>query len=37
MPRVIRDTLISARELALTLGPFTLLAVALLAGAYTLL
>jgi TRAP-type uncharacterized transport system substrate-binding protein len=37
MPRVIRDTLISARELALTAGPFVLLAVALLAGAYTLL
>ena len=37
MPRVIRDTLISARELALTAGPFILLAVALLAGAYTLL
>ena len=37
MPRVIRDTLISARELAFTAGPFILLAVALLAGAYTLL
>ena len=34
MPRIIRDTLISARELALTVGPFVLLAVALLAGAY---
>ena len=34
MPRVIRDTLVSARELALTVGPFVLLAVALLAGAY---
>ena len=34
MPRVIRDTLISARELALTVGPFVLLAAALLAGAY---
>lgn len=37
MPRVIRDTLISAREIALTAGPFILLAAALLAGAYTLL
>jgi TRAP-type uncharacterized transport system substrate-binding protein len=37
MPRVIRDTLISARELALTVGPFVLLAAALLAGAYYLL
>ena len=34
MPRVIRDTLISARELALTVGPFVLLAAALLAAAY---
>lgn len=37
MPRVIRDTLISARELAVTVGPFVLLAVALLVGAYYLL
>ncbi len=37
MPRVIRDTLISARELALTMGPFLLLTVALLIGAYYLL
>ena len=37
MPRVIRDTLISVRELALTVGPFVLLSVALLAGAYYLL
>jgi TRAP-type uncharacterized transport system substrate-binding protein len=37
MPRVIRDTLVSARELALTVGPFVLLAAALLAGAYYLL
>jgi len=37
MPRVIRDTLISVRELAVTVGPFVLLAVALLAGAYYLL
>ena len=34
MPRVIRDTLIAARELALTAGPFVLLAVCLLVGAY---
>ncbi len=37
MPRVIRDTLVSARELAFTVGPFVLLAAALLAGAYYLL
>ncbi len=37
MPRVIRDTLISAREFSLTVGPFVLLAVVLLAGAYYLL
>jgi TRAP-type uncharacterized transport system substrate-binding protein len=37
MPRVIRDTLVSVRELVLTAGPFILLAVALLAGAYYLL
>ncbi len=34
MPRVIRDTLISARDLALTAGPFILLAAVMLAGAY---
>lgn len=34
MPRVIRDTLISAREAVITFGPFILVAVALLAGAY---
>ena len=34
MPRILRDTLISARELAATAGPFLLLAVALLIGAY---
>jgi TRAP-type uncharacterized transport system substrate-binding protein len=37
MPRVIRDTLVSARELALTFGPFVLIAAALMAGAYYLL
>jgi TRAP-type uncharacterized transport system substrate-binding protein len=37
MPRVIRDTLISARELAVTVGPFVLLTMALLVGAYYLL
>jgi TRAP-type uncharacterized transport system substrate-binding protein len=37
MPRVIRDTLVSARELALTVGPFVVLAVALFAVAYYLL
>lgn len=37
MPRVIRDTLVSIRELSLTIGPFVLLAVVLLAGAYYVL
>jgi len=37
MPRVIRDTLISVRELLITAGPFIVLAVVLLAGAYYLL
>ena len=37
MPRVIRDTLISARELLATAGPFLALTLALLAGAYYLL
>jgi TRAP transporter TAXI family solute receptor len=35
--RTIRDTLISARELAVTAGPFVLLTLVLLAGAYYLL
>ena len=34
MPRVIRDTLVSVRELLFTAGPFIVLTVALLAGAY---
>lgn len=37
MRRTIRETLISARELLLTAGPFIALAAALLAGAYYLL
>ncbi|MSQ63973.1 MAG: C4-dicarboxylate ABC transporter substrate-binding protein [Betaproteobacteria bacterium] len=37
MPRVIRDTLVSVRELLITAGPFISLAAALLAGAYYLL
>ena len=37
MPRVIRETLISARDLALAWGPFFLLGLALLVGAYFLL
>jgi TRAP transporter TAXI family solute receptor len=37
MRRTIRDTLISARELLFTAGPFIALVVALLAGAYYLL
>jgi TRAP-type uncharacterized transport system substrate-binding protein len=34
MPRVIRDTLVSAREMLITGGPFILLALVLLGGAY---
>ena len=37
MPRVVRETLLSIRELAATLGPFILIAAALLAGTYLLL
>jgi len=37
VPRVIRETLISARDLALAWGPFFLLGLALLVGAYFLL
>ena len=37
MPRVIRDTLVSVRELLITAGRSSLLTVALLAGAYYLL
>jgi TRAP transporter TAXI family solute receptor len=37
MPRVIRETLISVRELLITAGPFILLALVLLAGAYFVL
>src|SRR3972149_5648145 len=37
MPRVIRDTLISARGLLVPAGPFIVLAAVLLAGAYFLL
>ena len=37
MPRLLRDTLLSARDLAVTAGPFVLLALALLAAAYFLL
>jgi TRAP transporter TAXI family solute receptor len=37
MPRVIRDTLVSVRELLATTAPFIALAVVLLAGAYYLL
>jgi TRAP-type uncharacterized transport system substrate-binding protein len=37
MSRVIRDTLVSVRELLITGGPFIFIAVALLAGAYYLL
>ena len=37
MPRIIRNTLLSARDLAITLGPFVLVAVLLLIGAYFVL
>ncbi|HVB48381.1 MAG TPA: C4-dicarboxylate ABC transporter substrate-binding protein, partial [Burkholderiales bacterium] len=37
MPRVIRATLISIRDLLATVGPFLILALVLLAGAYFLL
>jgi TRAP-type uncharacterized transport system substrate-binding protein len=37
MPRVIRNTLLSARDLAVTVGPFALLALLLLVGAYFVL
>ena len=37
MPRIIRNTLLSVRDLSLTVGPFVLLAAALLYGAYLLL
>ena len=37
MPRVIRDTLLSARDLMATAGPFVLVALALLVAAYFVL
>ena len=37
MPRVIRDTLLSARDLMVTVGPFALAALAMLIGAYFVL
>ncbi|MEI6721261.1 MAG: TAXI family TRAP transporter solute-binding subunit [Betaproteobacteria bacterium] len=37
MPRVIRNTLLSARDLAVTVGPFVLIALVLLVGAYFVL
>jgi TRAP-type uncharacterized transport system substrate-binding protein len=37
VPRVIRETLVSARELAATFGPFVLVAIAVLALTYVLL
>ena len=37
MPRMLRNTLLSARDLAVAAGPFALLALLLLAGAYFLL
>jgi hypothetical protein len=37
MPRLIRETLVSVRDLLLTAGPFILVTLALLAGAYFLL
>jgi TRAP transporter TAXI family solute receptor len=37
VPRIVRETLVSVRDVALAWGPFILLAAALLAGAYWLL
>jgi TRAP-type uncharacterized transport system substrate-binding protein len=37
VPRVVHETLVSARDLLVAWGPFVLLAAALLAGAYALL
>ena len=37
MPRVLRDTLISARDLAVTVGPFVLITLVLLGAAYWVL
>lgn len=37
MPRVIRNAVLSARDLALTVGPFVLVALALLVGTYFVL
>ena len=37
MPKVIRQTLLSLRDMAVAAGPFVLLAFALLAGAYWVL
>src|SRR5258707_5009628 len=37
MPRIVRETLLSMRDLTVPLGPFVLIAVALLAGTYFLL
>jgi len=37
MPRILRDTLLSVRDLVLTTGPFVALTIVLLAGAYYLL
>src|SRR5260221_4847395 len=37
MPRVVRETLLSIRDLTATLGPFILVALAMLVGTYLLL
>ena len=37
MPRIVRETLVSMRDLAVAWGPFILLGAALLVGAYALL
>src|SRR6185369_3065587 len=37
MPRVIRETLVSVRDLLVSFGPFILIGIALLIGAYFLL
>lgn len=37
MARIIQQTLLSARDLVITLGPFLLIAIGLLVGAYYVL
>ena len=37
MPRIVRNALVSARDVMATVGPFVLVALALLVGAYFIL